>query len=243
MTSKTALDEATEPLFITRITVNELFGRYSYDLRCDESTLDCSQLLLLYGENGTGKTTILSIVYHLVSKEPGKGHRTALAKSRFKRLSVQLSDGTELSATRSRDNLVGTFRMVFKRRRKTYTFAYNADKEGEITLSPEQRVKHLLFNELLPDLNLFFLPDDRKMSTEVELQGHDSEMRQFEVRRIRRILSSQGEPAAAIAARTEPILEKLVQWIREQALAGSNVGQLNVNSIYSEIVGRLLTPA
>src|SRR5208337_1441277 len=33
------------------------------------------------------------------------------------------------------------------------------------------------------------------------------------------------------------------QWIREQALAGSNVGQLNVNSIYSDIVGRLVGPS
>ena len=44
-------------------------------------------------------------------------------------------------------------------------------------------------------------------------------------------------------SKAESVLTKVVQWLRDQALAASNAGQLNVNSIYTEIVGRLVSPS
>ena len=57
----------SEGLFISRILVEGLFGRYSYDLALSDLT-DPSRLMILYGDNGSGKTTLLSIVYYLLTR-------------------------------------------------------------------------------------------------------------------------------------------------------------------------------
>jgi predicted ATP-binding protein involved in virulence len=115
MTSKKLSGQPGEPLVIERIFVDELFGRYTYDLEIGSEDIEHPQLMLLYGENGSGKTTILSLAYHLLSKELGKGHRTFLARTRFKHLAVRLSDGSELLAHREQSELIGSFRMEIRR--------------------------------------------------------------------------------------------------------------------------------
>ena len=57
---------------IRRITVNDLFGRYTYVVE----PRDNSNLLILYGDNGSGKTTILRLLFHLLSA--GRTQGTAL---------------------------------------------------------------------------------------------------------------------------------------------------------------------
>ena len=45
---------------IDRIVVDKLFGFLSYDI----STKSQEDLIILYGDNGSGKTTILNLVFH-----------------------------------------------------------------------------------------------------------------------------------------------------------------------------------
>src|SRR5712691_5540048 len=81
----------TEPRLHSRsavigIEVDDLFGLYSYRLGGpDASPEDLSRLLILYGDNGSGKTTILRLVYHMLSKEDDQGHRSYIARVPFRR--------------------------------------------------------------------------------------------------------------------------------------------------------------
>src|SRR4051812_12154840 len=80
---------------ISRISIEGLFGKYDYELperTVDE--IDLSRLFLMYGENGVGKTTLLRLIYHSLSPEDDQGHRTFLARTRFKRFALELHDGT-----------------------------------------------------------------------------------------------------------------------------------------------------
>jgi energy-coupling factor transporter ATP-binding protein EcfA2 len=85
---------------IQKITVEGLFGRYSHNI---PEAGDLSSPVILYGDNGVGKSTILAMVFHLLSADGDKGHRTALRKIPFKRLSVALSNGTTLTAAKDDD--------------------------------------------------------------------------------------------------------------------------------------------
>lgn len=224
-------------LYITRIRVDELFGRYSYDLDCSPASADTSQLLLLYGENGTGKTTILSMIYHLLSKEVGKGHRSSLAKCRFKQLCVSLSDGTNLLAKRVGGDVIGSFQMTLGTGSEEHTFLFKTDKDGDVSITADDP-EFVKFTRRLPDISLYFLPDDRKMTTDIELEGREVNT---DIAGIRHVWRS-GQAETRIVSKTETVLSKVVEWLREQALAGSTAGQLNVNSIYSDIVAGLVTP-
>jgi predicted ATPase len=87
------------------ITITKLFGRYNYTLPARAELLD--DVNILYGENGAGKTTVLSLVFHLLSSADNAGHRTRIAETPFVELNVILRDGTRISAKKDPQLLVG----------------------------------------------------------------------------------------------------------------------------------------
>ena len=62
---------------IKSIKVTGLFGRYTYQLPAEGQTL--SDLNIVYGENGVGKTTLLTLVFNSLSPATNKGHRHRIA--------------------------------------------------------------------------------------------------------------------------------------------------------------------
>ena len=67
---------AKNPHSVVRISLEKLFGQFSYELPGKEDHRDVSNLFILYGDNGSGKTTILSLLFHLLESEDNKGHKT-----------------------------------------------------------------------------------------------------------------------------------------------------------------------
>ena len=63
---------------IEKISTRRLFGSYDYELFPSEAADESNRLLILYGDNGTGKTTILRVLFHLISPESRQGHKTTL---------------------------------------------------------------------------------------------------------------------------------------------------------------------
>jgi hypothetical protein len=83
---------------ISAIRVTGLFGLYTYRLPHDGSLPSAA---ILYGDNGVGKSTILRLAFHLLSASGNRGHRTALAKTEFRELEIDLSNGVTLKAERT----------------------------------------------------------------------------------------------------------------------------------------------
>lgn len=79
-------------------SLNDLF-----DYRNCEIDGPVSDLIILYGDNGSGKTTVLNLIFHLLSPSSGRGHLNAIAKVPFRSLQVNLSDGTTITASRETD--------------------------------------------------------------------------------------------------------------------------------------------
>jgi len=94
---------------IVRVRLVDLFGLYSYDLPHIPQTL--GRTPILYGENGLGKTNILRILFHLLSAAPNRGHRTALARIKFKSIEVFLSNDIVVRAIRPSERLIGAARL------------------------------------------------------------------------------------------------------------------------------------
>lgn len=98
---------------ILRVQLQALFGLYNYDIPGTAGVLDRTPLL--YGENGLGKTNILKILFHLLSPAPDRGHRTALAAIRFRKIEVALSNSVIVRAFRQGDALDGAMRLEVTR--------------------------------------------------------------------------------------------------------------------------------
>jgi hypothetical protein len=81
---------------ISSIRIEKLFGLYTYNIPAKE---ELSNSAILYGDNGVGKSTILRLVFHLLSAGDNRGHRTALYNAEFLKLDVLLTSGVRLTAT------------------------------------------------------------------------------------------------------------------------------------------------
>ena len=83
---------------IQSIDIDELFGQFRYRIRSDASLRGDNQLLLLYGDNGAGKSTILNILFHLLHPEPYEGHRSAVGPIPFRSVKIVLTSGYIVTA-------------------------------------------------------------------------------------------------------------------------------------------------
>lgn len=135
---------------IERVKLVDLFGLYSYDIPSTSECLD--RVSILYGENGVGKTNILRILFHLLSPAGDRGHRTALAKIKFRSVEVLLSNGTLVSGKRTGDKLGGGLRFEVARHLDAgpellgaWNWFPGADRTGE---SLTQHLPHLDLDRL-----------------------------------------------------------------------------------------------
>lgn len=156
---------------IRRIRVEKLFGRYTYDLKCAASATEASRLLILYGDNGSGKTTILKLVFNLLSHIDKQGHKSYVAKTRFKRLIIDLGGEVQVVAERRGRDLVGSYVAYVRRNgRIASRVALTTDKDNSIVRPPgarsrliyEERFQRFLHTLEQLKLALFFVTDDRQ---------------------------------------------------------------------------------
>src|SRR5689334_4130940 len=68
---------------ITRVTLKGLFGQYDYDLPNAPGIEALRDVVILYGDNGCGKTTLLKLIFHLLSPANNRSHRTSLYQIPF----------------------------------------------------------------------------------------------------------------------------------------------------------------
>jgi energy-coupling factor transporter ATP-binding protein EcfA2 len=94
---------------IKRISVSMLFGRYSYDIDMPDGAGESGRLALLHGDNGSGKTTILRILWDVLSTEEQKGHKSAVARAPFRTFDVIYSDGRAVRVEKEGTRLTGAF--------------------------------------------------------------------------------------------------------------------------------------
>jgi energy-coupling factor transporter ATP-binding protein EcfA2 len=221
------------PFGIVGIEVESLFGMYDHNLRAESADADLSRLIILYGENGTGKTTLLWLLYHLLNKRPGERHRTFLAKSRFKRLSVFFANGTEITAFRAPGSLTGTFKMAMKLGRVTHQFTYKTDDEGAIP-NLGKNEEHSKFNSRLPELHFTFLAHDRLHPVDQpELERLVARQRAFARLPLAERIGRGATPPE--------VLRETLDSVRAQAITASGAGEKTANSIYSELITRIAT--
>jgi energy-coupling factor transporter ATP-binding protein EcfA2 len=231
------------PLHISRIVVDKLFGYYSYDLQSSET--DLSKLLILYGDNGSGKTTILKCIFHLLSPATNKRHRTELARIPFKRFAVTLGNKVTIAAVRH-EVIVGAFEMSIVGPAIDVKAHFATDAALKLIPERKERSRRPLLKALAElDLKLHLLSDDRKIVTDlVSTEGEQEEDEEEPTllmattwNAVRYLNREQDAPSSL-----EQAIRRLVDWIRKQAITGSGTGETNANTVYADITKRIVSP-
>lgn len=219
---------------ITHVTVQKLFGRYDYALEFDP------RLAILYGDNGTGKTTILRMIHHLLSPGPGRGHKTAVAKTIFREFSIGFSNGVAVHAKRDRSD-IGTYELFLvspdsSRQRA----AFIVDDDGIIPhLGPQSDAQDELIREIARAVPLrsYYLSDNRILDSD-SLENR----RPTRDRWLTNFRRSRGDEDVREFEDLPQVSSAIIRannWARQQALQGASEGSVSANSIYAEVVKHL----
>jgi len=224
---------------IIAIEVRDLFGYLSYDIGSRRLS-KASDMLILYGDNGSGKTSILRLLFYLLSPVGQRGHKTEVARIAFSRFSVFFDTGIEVSAVRPKGETSGSYKVTISSGSTVrHQFDFAAQPDGAIRV-PSAQAKELdsFFNGLARlGIALFFLKDDRSIeSTLFDDKRDDEDPASQEMRVVRRVSSASTLKAVRVA------LSRATMWVRTQAFKASNRGDTNTYNVYLEIVRRITTP-
>lgn len=245
-----------EPAIISRVTIEKLFGRYSYTFPTDSmETLfgKYRRLILLYGDNGSGKTTILRLVFHLLSPESRRSHRTFIVQTPFQRLAVNFANGIVIEASRPDGIWEGAFTMSVTRDSvEILRVEFSPNEEGII---PTRRSRAEMRDErrllgFIEDLGLgvYFLADDRSIYSDT-IDDEDDDL--VQVSRRQRFLVEQrlrlahgDEYDAGDTIRDRELFRAVNHaetWLRQQAFRATSSGSENANALYLEVLDRIAT--
>lgn len=222
---------------IARIEVEKLFGVYNYVLDCSSDTND-DNLMILYGDNGTGKSTILHLIYYLLSNKRRNGHKSRMANVEFKSFKLIFDNDDYILASRKKGNLslIGSFYIEYKINGKVDDFLLKAkrnDNDSWVIRSweddSEESFEKLM--ELMDETRILYISDNRKeLDNEDEQNSYEELKSGYSRIRIRRDKNEE---------EVETEIRNLKEWIIGRALAASKKGEEGTSDIYLKILKQL----
>jgi|SRR5579864_1910787 len=230
---------------IHRIYVQDLFGRYTYDLNNNQPSPETSRLMILYGENGSGKTTLLRVIVNLLSHVDGKGHKARVADVKFRHFLIGIGDFRVEAIRTDLEERGFTARVSGASGILAEAEYYTEDSENKA----ERERRHKEFLKKLQGINvgLFFLADDRKVTSNVLTELDDAppteEIYWAAESGVRVPTLFHEQSAARRRKAADKVLENAVarvsSWATTKAVTGSTQGEEDVNSIYSRVIQQL----
>jgi energy-coupling factor transporter ATP-binding protein EcfA2 len=240
-------------LAVGSIEVKGLFGLYNYDIPGSEPDKDTKTILILYGDNGSGKTTILRLLFHAVTTETGGGHKSFIARTKFEKVRFEFTDGHRISLVRSKGSLVGSFTMEVEspKESKPDRFGFEADQELRVQVDTAALAEYLnRISEWAP--TLYLLSDDRQVHvSEPRREGPSLHRRRASVARPSFRMESELSHLARSSEQPDPeqiaiqLLENSLRYahetIRIQVMSAASKGESDTQAIYKGIIEDLAT--
>lgn len=230
---------------VQSIRVKDLFGRYSYVI----DTARDSRFIILYGDNGAGKTTILNVLFHVLSTGRQRGHRTALRTVPFRSFEVDMDNSLTIFATREAPG-VGSYTYGVREgdvilAQTGVLFDEADDMVHDPRLHSELDGVLSVIEESIP-LDVYHIGDDRSVvSDNIAVRIPEDE---FRMSRRRHHLERRRGPRTAAGSprsrnlRSEDLVDALAEateWATRQVMGATRAGTASANSIYSDVIGRI----
>lgn len=221
-------------LKISKIEVRKLFGVYNYDLQYTSSVVTYDNLMILYGDNGTGKSTILRMINYLLSNKERNGHKSELANIAFESFLISFTDGSYIKAFRENAdfNWLGKYSIEYDIKDKSDNFALVTRRDDEKWYIREWNSKvekqYCALLDVLKDEDILYISDRRKEldgmehTTIEEFEAHNSRMR------IRHIEKREDK--------VEHEILLLHEWLINRALSASKKGEEGTSNIYAKLI-------
>lgn len=252
---------------VRRIAVKDLFGRYSYNLEAPPADDGVSRLMILHGDNGTGKTTLLKLVWNLLSTAEMKGHRSRIAKTPFSEFLVEFTDGRRVAA-RKAGSLVGAFDMVVSGpplREKEVTGTFIVDEKLDVSPTPDYGLSRgslewkLLTDGTFRQLSRLAGESEesidvndhsasgirrvmaflRELKVEPVLLADDRQLHSDKVDTARESDRGDSTPSERVAEELRETFAKVNRYLRSKTISAQRLGSSEEAQIYLNVLTRI----
>jgi ABC-type cobalamin/Fe3+-siderophores transport system ATPase subunit len=240
---------------IERIIVRKLFGHLNYEVFKEASDVTHDDLLILYGDNGSGKTTILRMLFSLLTAQPNRGYKTFLAHTQFSAFEVHFADHSMAAVKKERGKLLGGYTLTIREADGTQNqFHLKVDDEGVIRR--DESIPGVMQALTSLGVSLYFLPDDRRVQVDFaeDIFADPTTGLHYRHRDARYVLRRSSpdddhewpETKSAYPQNQEshhlhiaPVLNALTTWLRQQTLRGANTSDESASTIYLGVIQQL----
>jgi energy-coupling factor transporter ATP-binding protein EcfA2 len=221
---------------IVRIATRRLLGQFDYDLSLRDRSPDARRLVILYGENGSGKTTILRLLYSLLSDHASQGNRGRIGNTRFESFEVELDDGTVVTAARSRTSAPGDYRL-------TLVHGGTVLCDGTVVMASDGSIdssdgttEHFVARLRELKLSVGFVPEDRRYLVSSRLDPESIESPPPAPHRVGARRRSEPLDAAALIGVVVRLFEER---IRRRVFRSARNAERGSNSVYVQVAREL----
>jgi len=213
---------------ILNINISKLFGykEINIDIPPDDN------LVVFYGDNGSGKTTVLDLLNHIFSPVPKGGHRTNIGKIIFQSISITLSNKIEIVLKRDEPK-AGTYNLIIKNsNEEIVNWHWFSSEHPEYS---DENIEYKKYCDLMNKLNfsIFYLPANRRVDKSDEDKDETIIIQDSEGIR-HRILRQENK------ASLNRELRQFQQWLRREMIKRTNVGYRNINDLYNVIINEVI---
>jgi energy-coupling factor transporter ATP-binding protein EcfA2 len=235
--------DTPRPVILTQVAIDGLFGYLNHRIHFDRDRDADPNINLLYGENGTGKTTILRLIYSCLSGNGNEGLRGFIAMVPFKRLVIDTTVGARFEIDRNKPE-AGGYRFSIVTSKGTTSANLTPNPGGTINTQTSPELPGVLQVLRSLHLDISFLSDNRQLrSTLTTLRPSPERQRRV----IRREIEEYPEPLDAMVRRDSDgswldltmIASIAHDLFRRQLIEQGNFGQMNANTIYLDLAKRL----
>ena len=238
---------ALPPLYVARISVEGLFDRLNYpSIDIWDGNQKNSRVSVIFGDNGTGKTNILRLLYACLSPQTDAGLRTLIARTPFKNFKVYLSDGCSISITKKEP--VGGYKVTIEKDNSPVIYDIQVDSEGAVReQSSVTELEHALatigFDILFVDHNRV-VQSTYSFLAELPASPREAAIRLSDVRYITYGSEFARFPDSRLRENDlqfplPQVVDAVERWLRNEAFRQGATGEQNAAAVYLGIARAL----
>jgi energy-coupling factor transporter ATP-binding protein EcfA2 len=230
-------------LLIKKVIIESLFGHAEYTLNfSDGSSSNGADINVIYGLNGAGKTTVLQLIYNILTPEAA-GTKTWVAQTPFRRVKIYFSDNDYIDVEKLK-GLTGSYKIacVFGGAAKKFSVIANSENAVRNDYTGQQVGFYRDYLRSLK-LNLFFMSDRRKYKTNsvlfkrTEVSGSEEWVEFVDPAGRRRRMSAKSDDGAPLSV--AEISNAISTSFQSQIIESGLFAQKNSNTVYLELINSM----